>query len=86
MIPLLRAYLCLDCDVCFDGGPAPLVCPQCAGRIAVPIARWLNRPTVITAREVLALADELSKEQLEADVQRWVPRRVEGPPRKWRRR
>ena len=56
MIPLLHAYLCLDDETVFDGGSSPRVCPTCAGRYVVPIARWLNRPLVLSPREVQALS------------------------------
>jgi hypothetical protein len=41
--PLGRLALCLDCEMCFDVGRN--VCPACASRTFVPVARFLERQT-----------------------------------------
>lgn len=50
-VPLLDAFICLDCDVIFPG-PA---CPICASDKSFPISRWLNRPCPCTAETAATL-------------------------------
>ena len=42
MIPLLRARLCLDEEVVYDGA-AGEACPGCGSRKTWSLAKWLNR-------------------------------------------
>jgi hypothetical protein len=51
-LPLRRVALCLDCEVCFELGPA--FCPACGSRTWTAIARFLEHVADPTLEEALA--------------------------------
>lgn len=53
-IPLLDAYICLDCDLIHAND----ICPKCASDKSFPVSCWLNRPCPCT-RETAATLSQL---------------------------
>ena len=55
MIPLARAYLCLDCDGLYN--PVETRgCPACGSAYVMPIATWLNREEAAPVPGTLTLS------------------------------
>jgi hypothetical protein len=51
-VPLRRLALCLDCEVCFELGPA--TCPACGSTTWTAIARFLEHAAASALEEAIA--------------------------------